>query len=107
MKRGEQSRVEIEKTFIAREDEKLYQMLIATGNYNENQAVMAHITLHRLTKVEDWFKDETTIVKTIRSGKGRTPFVDSLIKLRLQVLVNGEEILSNYPKETDFKNLHD
>lgn len=56
------------------------------------------IKLNKLIKIEDWFKDESTIVKTLRKGKGRNPYIDSTIKMRLQVLVNGEQILSNYPE---------
>ena len=59
---------------------------------------MAHCTLHQLIKIEDWFKDQSTIVKTVRKGKGRNPFTDSEVKLRLEVAVNEEVILSNFPK---------
>ena len=41
------------------------------------------VELHRLIKIEDWFKDESTIVRTLRKGKGRSPFIDSTIKFRL------------------------
>ena len=55
------------------------------------------VELHRLIKIEDWFKDESTIVRTLRKGKGRSPFIDSTIKFRLQVVQNDEQVLSNYP----------
>ena len=63
--------------------------------------MFANVNLHNLVKIEDWFKDTSTIVKTLRKGKGRNPFVDSTVKLRMQVLVNDKEILSNYPKYDD------
>jgi len=59
-------------------------------------------------KTEDWFKDGSTMVKTIRSGgKGRSPYADSDIKLRLKVEVNGTQIYSNYPDDApdNFDNL--
>ena len=55
------------------------------------------VELHRLIKIEDWFKDESTIVRTLRKGKGRCPFIDSTVKFRLQVIKNDQEIISNYP----------
>ena len=61
--------------------------------------VMCHLKLHRLIKVEDWFKDQSTIVRTIRKGKGRQPFIDSVVKMRMQVLIDDQSILSNYPEK--------
>ena len=62
---------------------------------------MAHVKMHNLIKIEDWFKDESTIVRTLRKGKGRTPFTDSLVKLRVQISVNGEKpIVNNYPEQS-------
>ena len=95
--------VEIQKDFIPQEDKKLCDILTKTGNYDPEKPVFAHVTLHNLIKIEDWFKDSSTIVKTLRKGKGRNPFVDSTVKMRIQVVVNGQEIVSNYPKETDFE----
>ena len=59
---------------------------------------MAECTLHQLVKIEDWFKDQSTIVRTVRKGKGRNPFTDSEVKMRLEIKVNDEVILSNFPK---------
>jgi hypothetical protein len=53
-------------------------------------------------KIEDWFKDGTTIVKSLRKGRGRNPYIDSTVKFRLQVLVNDVEVSSNYPDSYDF-----
>ena len=40
------------------------------------------------------------MVRTLRKGRGRNPYIDSTVKLRLKVMVNDKVILSNYP-ETD------
>lgn len=96
MKRDEKSRIEIKKTFVPEEDNELLALL--DEGYDKSKALFAHVHLHKLVKIEDWFKDGTTIVKTLRKGKGRNPFVDSTVKLRLQVQVNGTKILSNYPE---------
>ena len=65
--------------------------------YQEDETVTFDVELHRLIKIEDWFKDESTIVRTLRKGKGRCPFIDSTVKFRLQVIQNDKEIISNYP----------
>mmetsp|Transcript_14318 Transcript_14318/g.22299 ORF Transcript_14318/g.22299 Transcript_14318/m.22299 type:complete len:171 (-) Transcript_14318:657-1169(-) len=51
----------------------------------------------RLVKVEDWFKDGSTIVRSLRKGKGRSPFIDSTVSFRLSIEVEGKQVLSNYP----------
>ena len=68
------------------------------------------IKLNALVKVEDWYKDGSTMVKTLRSGgKGRSPYADSTIKMRLMVEVNDACIYSNYPAKADleFDNMRD
>jgi hypothetical protein len=54
--------------------------------------------LLRLTKTEDWFKDGTTTVRTLRKGRGRNPYIDSTVKLRLKIAVNDNVIVNNYPE---------
>lgn len=107
MKRGEECRIEIERRFVPTQDKALHELLTASGKYDESQMIMAHLKLHNLIKSEDWFKDESTIVRTLRKGKGRTPFVDSLIKFRLQILVNGNQIVNNYPDNWNFETSED
>lgn len=51
-----------------------------------------------MTKTEDWFKDGTTKVRTLRRGKGRNPYIDSTVKLRLKITVNDKVIVNNYPE---------
>ncbi len=76
------------------------------SNYDNTKDVYFQIHLQTLLKVEDWYKDGTTLVKTIRKGgKGRSPYADSTIKLRLKAEVNGVPIFSNYPEQPDQDNL--
>ena len=96
MKRDEKARIEIKKTFIPDEDKELVALL--SDNYDKEQPVFAFVHLHRLVKTDDWFRDGTTKVRTLRKGKGRNPFVDSEVAIRLQVVVNGNQIVSNYPE---------
>jgi len=53
--------------------------------------------MHRLYKTEDWYKDGKVLMKTIRKGKGRKPYVDSTIYFRLRVEVDGNTVFSNFP----------
>lgn len=96
MKRNEQARIDIKSDFIPAEDRELIAQF--NDKYVPAQAVEADIHLHKLIKSEDWFKDGSTIVKTLRKGKGRNPFVDSTVKIRLGITVNGQQLISNYPK---------
>jgi len=59
----------------------------------------AEVTLHKLFKVEDWYKDGKTRVETIRKGKGRKPYVDSTVYFYLRIQLDEEELYSNFPKE--------
>ena len=86
LKRGEVSKVEIKNTFVANEDSTLLKMLQdSEAAYDESKPLFAYVKLLRLAKLEDWFKDGTTIVRTLRKGKGRNPYTDSTVKLRLEV----------------------
>jgi hypothetical protein len=59
--------------------------------------VFVFMEMIKMVKIEDWFKDGSTVVKTVRKGKGRNIYIDSTLLLRLQVIVDGVSILSNYP----------
>ena len=77
--------IEIKSNFVPEEDLPLCKILKDKmgDDYDEGKPLFAHMHLHRLTKTEDWFKDETTMVRTIRKGKGRSPYTDSTVKFRL------------------------
>lgn len=76
------------------------------NGYDAQKDLYLQVHLEALQKVEDWYKDGTTLVKTIRKGgKGRSPYADSTIKLRLSAEVNGTVIYSNYPEVPDQDNL--
>lgn len=96
MKRGEKAKIEIKKTFIPNEDSELVALL--GEDYDHDKTIFAFVHLKRLVKTEDWFKDGSTLVKTLRKGKGRNPFIDSEVSLRMQIIVNGKQIISNYPE---------
>lgn len=96
LKREEHSKIEIKAGFVDEEDKELVELLPA-DRYDSSKALFADIELLRLNKIEDWFKDGTTIVRTLRNGRGRNPYTDSTIKMRLEVQRNGETLLSNYP----------
>ena len=97
MKREEHSKIEIKSAFVDEEDKELVEML-PSDRYDSKKPLFAEVELLRLTKVEDWFKDGTTIVRTLRNGRGRNPYTDSTIRMRLEAQRNGETLLSNYPE---------
>lgn len=85
MKQGEKSEFTIVKNYINSEDEdnfedKTLNDLLAS-NFDNQKDLFVEIDLQQLAKVEDWYKDGSTLVKTIRKGgKGRSPYSDSEIK---------------------------
>jgi len=100
-KRMETSMVEVKSAFAPTEDKELVALLeksTAEQKYNPEQPLFIEFTLRRLVKTEDWFKDGSAMVRTIRKGSGRNPYIDSTVKLRLKVVVNDEVIASNYPE---------
>ena len=49
-----------------------------SSKWDVTKDLWADCTMHRLYKVEDWFKDGKVLMKTIRKGKGRKPYIDSI-----------------------------
>ena len=41
-------------------------------------------------------------MKSLRKGRGRNPYIDSTVSFRLQLSVNDEIVVSNYPDSYDF-----
>jgi hypothetical protein len=100
MKRNEKSKVEVHKNFVASNDQDLYEQLKCAPNnsYDESKPLFVMAEMVRLVKIEDWFKDGTTIVRTLRKGKGRNIYVDSTVSIRLSISVDGASILNNFPE---------
>jgi hypothetical protein len=56
-------------------------------NYDPSKNLYVSCELKSLMKVEDWYKDGTTMVKILRKGaKGRSPYADSTIKCKYYIL---------------------
>jgi len=110
LKRGERAEFTvIAENFNTENDEESFKDNILPGlipGYDKTKNLYVTCELRSLVKVEDWYKDGTTMVKTIRSGgKGRSAYADSTIKLRMKVEVNDQEIYSNYPTIESTDNL--
>jgi len=72
--------------------------------WDQNKDVNITFNLMKLVKIEDWFKNGDTIVKTLRKGgKGRSPYVDTTVKMRLKFQVNDKELFSNYKNYVAFE----
>ena len=65
--------------------------------WDKTKAFVIDLELIKMIKVEDWYNDRSTIMRTLRKGKGRNPYSDSVITFRLKIEVNGNQIFSNYP----------
>ena len=102
MKRGEQAEFTVVASqFNNKNEEDSFTDTVITEKipgYNPEKDLYVTVKLNSLIKVEDWYKDGRTLVKTLRKGgKGRSPYADSTIQFRMRVLVNGTQIFSNFP----------
>lgn len=87
VKKGEKCEFTVHTNYInsaeeeSLEDHTLNELLGQT--FDSNSELYVDIHLIQLSKVEDWYKDGTTLVKTLRKGgKGRSPYSDSFIKCK-------------------------
>ncbi len=87
MKRGEVAEFTVIANQFNTQDEDSFKDSVLPGlirDYDPAKDLYLQITLDSLVKVEDWFKDGTTLVRTIRKGgKGRSPYADSTVKCKL------------------------
>ena len=57
-------------------------------DYDSKKNLYVDVKFESLVKVEDWYKDGTTLVKTLRKGgKGRSPYADSTIKCKFYIIL--------------------
>lgn len=102
MKRLEKSRFSVNCQYWLDEedfgDDNLH-VFLKDSSWDKNRDLYIEAELLKLVKVEDWYNDKTAIMKVLRKGKGRSPYADSDIQLRMKIEVNDNEIYSNYPKD--------
>ena len=98
MKRNEKSRFTVSEQFLEENEDEGMEEFFAGTAWDKTKCFVMDIELTKLIKVEDWYKDRSTIMRTLRRGKGRSPYTDSLIYFRIKIDVNGNEIFSNYPE---------
>lgn len=102
MKRGEKSRFTVSQDFLTEnEDEGMEEFFAGSPAWDKTKTFVIDLELINLIKVEDWYKDKSTVMRTLRRGKGRNPYTDSLIYFRIKIEVNGNQIYSNYPESSD------
>ena len=87
MKRGEEAEFSvIAESFNNLEEEDSFkdeEIIKSIKDYDPKRNLYFNVQLHSLVKVEDWYKDGTTLMRTLRSGgKGRSPYADSTIKCK-------------------------
>lgn len=77
MKKEEKSFFEFSLSTIKEKDQALFEKLDGIQNLDKEKSVFIEIELFKIIKVEDWFKDKTTLKKTLRKGKGSQPNDDT------------------------------
>ena len=98
MKRNEKCRFTVNPEFLEEnEDEGMVEFFAGT-EWDKTKPFVMDMQLTKLIKVEDWYKDKTTVMRTLRKGKGRSPYTDSKVYFRMKIEKNGEQIFSNYPE---------
>lgn len=85
MKKGEKCEFTVHPNYINSTEEENFEDKtlndLLGGSFDNQKELYIDIKLLSLSKVEDWYKDGSTLVKTLRKGgKGRSPYSDSLIK---------------------------
>jgi len=114
MKRGEKALVQIYHEFITNDDVYLKELLMKNEAYDGERDLWVEIEIKKIVKVEDWYNDGTAVCRTLRKGKGRSPYSDSVVLFRLKIEVNGTQIYSNYSansqvpveEQEDYRNLN-
>jgi len=89
MKRNEKCRFTVSEEFLAENEDEGMEEFFAGTTWDKTKAFVMDVELLKLIKVEDWYKDRSTVMRTLRKGKGRSPYTDSLIYFRLKIEVNG------------------
>ncbi len=84
LKQTEHSSVSVKPAFILDHDPALLTLLGA--KYQADKELTVEMHLHKLVKVEDWFKDGGSCLKrVVRKGKGSSPSTDSNIKGKINI----------------------
>lgn len=107
VKKGERCEFTINAGFLngtQDEDESLTDdhLISLFPSWDKSKDLFVRMELLYLVKIEDWFKDGSTIVRTLRKGgKSRHPYSDSTVKIRLRIELNDKIMFDNYPKDVE------
>ena len=101
MKRGEKSRFTVQPDFLTENEDEGMEEFLAGTDWDRTKPWVMDIELTKLVKVEDWYNDQSTMMRTLRKGKGRSPYTDSNIYFRILVEVNGNQVYSNYDENVE------
>lgn len=102
VKKGERSEFTINAGYLngtqddeeTLEDNKLIELFPI---WDKSKDLFIRMEVTYIVKIEDWFKDGSTMVRTLRKGgKGRNPYCDSTVKLRMKIQVDDEIKYDNY-----------
>ena len=93
--------VVVKAKYVKENDPAVWKLVTEKDkNFPENGFLSVLVELKSLTKVEDWYKDGGSGLKRILvKGKGSHPNIDSAIKFFMNISVNGNTVLYNFPSD--------
>ena len=77
MKRNENCRFTVNPEFLEENEDEGMEEFFAGTQWDKTKPFVMDMQLTKLVKVEDWYKDKTTVMRTYRKGKGRSAYTDS------------------------------
>lgn len=87
MKANEETSTIVHPAYFMHQDKKF----VEDFNISGERVIKVDIKIHRLEKVEDLYKDETTFYKTLKKGFGSaSPRTDYIISLVVKVWIDGD-----------------
>lgn len=74
--------------FLTENEDEGMEGFFEGTSWDKTKPFVMDCELINLTKVEDWYNDKTTIMRTLRKGKGRNAYTDSVVYFRMKIEVN-------------------
>jgi len=99
MKSEEKITTSIKPEYVAKNDAKFIEDF--KDKYNTELPLQMDITLHKLIRVTDLYRDGKVIYKSLRKGQGTaSPYSDCYVSLKVCVEIDGEKKFEHENFET-------
>lgn len=90
MKSEEKITASIKPEYVAKHDTKFIEDF--KDLYDSEKPLQMDLTLHKLVRVEDLYRDGKVIYKSLRKGQGTaSPYSDCYVSLKVCVEIDGEK----------------